>query len=159
MSITDLAHDLALQEAAQTEQPLHWISLDSAGQSSWRDARQLVDRVGHEDAFAFLVLSAEDHGQPDLRFAQTTGQAGRGLLVEIAQGNTVAVVAPRGIRPGKQVWITAEEPWDKTSADERVLMDCDAFLSIAFKWITAGRLDAKYEIRPVAGFELPSVIY
>lgn len=146
---SDLALDLALQEAVQAE-PLHWISFASEGHGTWLDARRLVDRVGVEDSFAFLVLSAGNYGEPDHRFAQTTGGPDR-FLLEIAEGNTVAIVSPAGAGVGKQVWITEDLPWSRSSADERVLLSPAEVVAIAYSWITSGTLDSAYELRPVQG--------
>lgn len=146
----DLALDRTLQEAVQID-PLHWISFGSEGRCTWLDARRLIDRVGIEASFEYLVLSAGNYDAPDHRFAQTTGGPARYLL-EIAEGNTVATVSPAGVGEGEQVWVTAESsPWCRSSADENVLLPAAEVTAIAYSWVTAGILDPAYELRPVQG--------
>lgn len=135
--------------------PLHWISYAAEGHNTWSEARSLLDRVGTEPDFEFLVFSAGNYDKPQHRFAQCTGGPD-GYLFEIARGNTVAVVAPAGGRVGKQVWVTAaDSPWCRSSADENVLLTAVEVIAIAHSWVTAGTLDPAYELRPVHGFKTP----
>lgn len=90
------------------------------------------------------------------RFAQTCGAAPEGLLVEIAIGDTVEVVARRGIGYADEVVVTPERPWSLTTCNERELTDAATVMDVAYEWVTAGRLDtSRFELRPVDGFELP----
>lgn len=134
---------------------LHWISYASEGFSEWAEARALLDRVGTEPEFEFLVFSAGDYGKPQHRFAQCTGGPGAYLL-EIARGNTVGVVAPAGAETGKRAWVTAKDSsWCRSSADENILLGPAEVRAIAHAWVTAGTLDPAYELRAVAGFKKP----
>lgn len=140
---------------ADSFEPLHWISYVSEGHTVWSEARTLLDRVGVEPEFEFLVLSVGDYNKPQHRFAQTTGGPD-GYLLEIARGNTVAVVAPAAAGAGDQVWVTAaDSPWCHSSADGNVLLPATEVLAIAHAWVTAGTLDPTYELRPVPGFKMP----
>ena len=157
MTLLDLTDtSLAFLEATLPEQPVFWTAFSGEGETDWIGARQLVEKVGWIDAFAYLVLRGVADGTPLHRFAQTCGRAGEGLLVEIAIGDTVGVVAERGVGFGNTVVVTPERPWSLTTCDERVLTDVGTVMDVAHKWITAGRLDtSRYELRPVGGFELP----
>lgn len=153
MTIINLASP-PLPDEAETEQ-LHWISYSSEGCSEWAEARALLDRVGTEPEFEFLVLSAGDSGKPQHRFAQCTGQPDAYLL-EIARGNTVSVVTPAGVERGQRVWVTAEgSPWCRGSADENVLLPASDVLAIAYAWVAAGTLDSAFELRAVDGYKSP----
>lgn len=158
---TDLAYDLFPLEATQPTTPVHWLAFDGEGICNWLDVRLLIEHIGHVDAFAFLVLRGADFDRDNHRFAQSTGTAAaaKGLLVEIAQGDTVAVVAPRNRPPGRLITITEESPWCETTADESTLTDVSSMLAISYDWITAGLLDTeKYELRSVPGFDMPTLI-
>lgn len=134
---------------------LHWISYASEGCSEWADARALLDRVGTEPEFEFLVFSTGDYGKPQHRYAQCTGGSDRYLL-EIARGNTVAVVGPAGVKTGKPVWVTAKDsPWCCSSADANVLLNGADVLAITYAWVTAGTLDPAFELRAVNGYKMP----
>lgn len=150
---------LALLEATLPEQPVFWTAFSGEGKTDWIGARQLVEKVGCVDAFAYLVLRGVADAVPLHRFAQTCGTAQEGLLVEIAIGDTVGVVARRGIGYGEEVVVTPAWPWDLTTCNERVLTSVATVMDVAYEWIVSGRLDmSRFELRPVDGFELPRFI-
>ena len=157
MTLLDLTDtSLTVLEATLPEQPVYWTAFSGEGATDWIGARQLVEKVGHVDAFAYLVLRGVADWIPRHRFAQTCGTAQEGLLVEIAIGDTVGVVARRGAGYGEEVVVTPAWPWDLTTCDERVLTDAATIMDVAYDWVVFGRLDtSRYELRPVDGFELP----
>ena len=156
LDLTDTS--LALLEATLPEQPVFWTAFSGEGRTDWIGARQLVEKVGHIDAFAYLVLRGAADWVPRHRFVQTCGTAQDSLLVEIAMGDTVGVVARRGIGYGEEVVVTPERPWALTTCNERELTDAATVLDVAYEWIVSGRFDtSRFELRPVDGFELPRV--
>lgn len=57
MTLLDLTDtSLALLEATLPEQPVYWTAFSGEGRTDWFGARQLVEKVGHVAAFAYLVL-------------------------------------------------------------------------------------------------------
>ena len=154
LNLTDTS--LAFLEATLPEQPVYWTAFSGEGATDWIGARQLVEKVGHVDAFAYLVLRGVADWIPRHRFAQTCGTAQEGLLVEIAIGDTVGVVARRGAGYGEEVVVTPERPWAFSTCDERLLTDAAMVIDVAYDWVVFDRLDtSRYELRPVDGFELP----
>ena len=153
----DTAPDFAIQEAVEPDLLL-WESLTSAGRCTWAEAAGLVSLVGVEPAWTFLILSRDVAPETSTRFCQMTGgMYGRDLLVEIGEGNDVAIVSPAHAGFGRRVQITEATPWEIGNADELVLQPRAAILSIAYDWVVCGELSLKYRLRPVPTYPIPAV--
>lgn len=156
LELTDTS--LAFLEATLTEQPVFWTAFSGEGKTDWIGARQLVERVGHVDAFAYLILRGVADDSAHHRFVQTCGTALESmLLLEIGTADTVGVVGRRGTGYGREVVVTPEHPWELSACDERVLTDVASVMDVAYDWITTGRLDSnRFELRPWRASSYPA---
>lgn len=153
----DLDLDYALQEAVAPDL-LCWEGLTSNGKCNWVEAAQLVTLVGIDPAYTYLILSRDVAPETSTRFCQMTGgMYGRDLLVEIGEGNDVAIVSPAHAGFGRRVPITESDPWEFSTADEYLLLPREAAIPIAFDWLIHGELDSGYRLRPVPTYPIPTV--
>ena len=151
--------DYATRESVEPEQ-LRWSGLYSDGTCTWREAHELLSLIGEVDAFTFLTFHRGREADKTQRFFQCTGggpSVGGRLLAEIGSENDVAVVAPWDAGWGRQVPVTAAEPWSYSEANELALLRRDELIPIAYDWIIHGELSSKYRLRPVPTFSMPAL--
>ena len=155
----DTFPDYSPLEAVEPELLL-WSSLCSDGKCSWGEALGLISLVGVLAEFTYLTLHRDPAADQTQRFFQCTGggpSVGGRLLAEIGSENDVAVVAPWDAGWGRQVPVTAAEPWSYSEANELALLRRDELIPIAYDWIIHGELSSKYRLRPVPTFSMPAL--